>query len=143
MLKLTKKIDYGLMAIAYIAWNHGERVVNTKEIAEAYSIPVELLAKILQRMVKGGLITSLSGPKGGYSLSTSPSDITVARIIEAVEGNINILNCSEEESSKCYQFDRCSIRTPMQRLEHRIVDMLNKTTLEELIERFELRPLTL
>ena len=60
------------MAIAYIAWNHGERVVNTKEIAEAYSIPVELLAKILQRMVKGGLITSLSGPKGGYSLSTSP-----------------------------------------------------------------------
>ena len=139
MLKLTKKIDYGLMAIAYIAWNHGERVVNTKEIAEAYSIPVELLAKILQRMVKGGLITSLSGPKGGYSLSTSPSDITVARIIEAVEGNINILNCSEEESSKCYQFDRCSIRTPMQRLEHRIVDMLNKTTLEELIERFELK----
>jgi len=139
MLKLTKKVDYGLMAIAYIAWNHGERVVNTKEIAEAYSIPVELLAKILQRMVKGGLITSLSGPKGGYSLSTSPSDITVARIIEAVEGNINILNCSEEESSKCYQFDRCSIRTPMQRLEHRIVDMLNKTTLEELIERFELK----
>jgi len=139
MLKLTKKVDYGLMAIAYIAWNHGERVVNTKEIAEAYSIPVELLAKILQRMVKGGLITSLSGPKGGYSLSTSPSDITVARIIEAVEGNINILNCSEEESSRCYQFDRCSIRTPMQRLEHRIVDMLNKTTLEELIERFELK----
>ena len=139
MLKLTKKIDYGLMAIAYIAWNHGERVVNTKEIAEAYSIPVELLAKILQRMVKGGLITSLSGPKGGYSLSTSPSDITVARIIEALEGNINILNCSEEESSRCYQFDRCSIRTPMQRLEHRIVDMLNKTTLEELIERFELK----
>ena len=143
MLKLTKKVDYGLMAIAYIAWNHGERVVNTKEIAEAYSIPLELLAKILQRMVKGGLITSLSGPKGGYSLSTSPSDITVARIIEAVEGNINILNCSEEESSRCYQFDRCSIRTPMQRLEHRIVDMLNKTTLEELIERFELRPITL
>lgn len=139
MLKLTKKVDYGLMAIAYIAWNHGERVVNTKEIAEAYSIPVELLAKILQRMVKGGLITSLSGPKGGYSLSTSPSDITVARIIEAVEGNINILNCSEEDSSRCYQFDRCSIRTPMQRLEHRIVDMLNKTTLEELIERFELK----
>ncbi len=139
MLKLTKKIDYGLMAIAYIAWNHGERVVNTKEIAEAYSIPVELLAKILQRMVKGGLITSLSGPKGGYSLSTSPSDITVAQIIEAVEGNINILNCSEEQNGRCYQFDRCTIRTPMQRLEHRIVDMLNTTTLEELIEKFELK----
>lgn len=139
MLKLTKKIDYGLMAIAYIAWNNGERVVNTKEIAEVYSIPVELLAKILQRMVKGGLITSLSGPKGGYSLSVSPSDITVAQIIEVVEGNINLLNCSAEKEGRCYQFDKCSIRTPMQRLEHRIVDMLNTTTLEELIEQFELK----
>ena len=139
MLKLTKKIDYGLMAIAYIAWNHRERVVNTKEIAEAYSIPVELLAKIVQRMVKGWLITSLSGPKGGYSLSSNPSDITVAQIIESVEGNINILNCSEEKSGRCYRFDRCSIRTPMQRLEHRILEMLDTTTLEELIEQFELK----
>jgi Rrf2 family protein len=140
MLKLTKKIDYGLMAIAYIAWNYGERVVNTKEIAEAYSIPVELLAKILQRMVKGGLITSASGPKGGYTLSADPSKITVARIIEAVGGNLYMLNCSEEPAGRCYQIDRCHIRTPMQRLEHRILEMLHSTTLEELTEKFELRP---
>ncbi len=137
MLKLTKKIDYGLMAIAYIAWNYGKRVVNTREIAEAYSIPAELLAKILQRMVKGRLITSLSGPKGGYSLSANPSEITVAQIIETLEGDLNILSCSEVADTKCYQFDKCNIRTPMQRLEHRILKLLHNTTLEELIDSFE------
>ena len=140
MLKLTKKIDYGLLAIAYIAGNYGERVVNTKEIAEMYSIPVELLAKILQRMVKEGLITSFSGPKGGYSLSKSPSDITVAQIISALEGDLNILSCSEEANDKCYQFEKCNIRTPMQKLEYRIMDLLNKTKLEELIESYVPKP---
>lgn len=139
MLKLTKKIDYGLMAIAYIAWNYGDRVVNTKEIAEAHSIPLELLAKILQRMVKGGLITSLSGPKGGYSLSTSPSNITVAQIIETLEGDLNILSCTEDTHGKCYQFERCNIRTPMQKLGYRILELLHNTTLEELIGSFEPR----
>lgn len=136
MLKLTKKVDYGLLAIAYIAGNHGERVVNTKEIAETYSIPVELLAKILQRLVKVGLITSLSGPKGGYTLSLNPSKITVAQIINALEGDINILGCIEEDNHKCYQFERCNIRTPMQKLEYRILNLLHKTTLEELLESY-------
>lgn len=136
MLKLTKKIDYGLMAIAYIAWHYEEGVVNTKEIAEAYNIPVELLAKILQRMVKGGVITSISGPKGGYTLSKSPSNITVAQIIETLEGDLNILNCIEEGNGRCYQFERCNIRTPMQKLEYRILELLHKTTLEELIASF-------
>ncbi len=136
MLKLTKKVDYGLLAIAYIAGNHSDRVVNTKEIAETYSIPVELLAKILQRLVKVGLIASLSGPKGGYSLSVNPSEITVAQIINALEGDINILNCSEEDNVKCFQFDRCNIRTPMQKLEYRIRNLLHKTTLDELLEAY-------
>lgn len=139
MLKLTKKIDYGLMAIAYIAWNYGERVVNTKEIAEAHDIPLELLAKILQRLVKGGVITSSSGPKGGYSLSMSPSHITVAQIMEALEGDLNLLGCLEEGENRCFQFERCNIRTPMQKLEYRILDLLHKMTLAELIESFEPR----
>lgn len=136
MLKLTKKVDYGLLAIAHIAGSHGERVVNTKEIAETYSIPVELLAKILQRLVKVGLITSQSGPKGGYTLSLNPSKITVAQIINALEGDINILSCIEEDNHKCYQFERCNIRTPMQKLEYRILNLLHKTTLEELLESY-------
>lgn len=140
MLKLTKKVDYGLLAIAYIAGNQGDRVVNTKEIAESYSIPLELLAKILQRLVKVGLIASLSGPKGGYTLSISPSEITVAQIINALEGDIKILSCSEEDNSKCYQFDRCNIRTPMQKLEYRIRNLLHKTTLEELLESYIPKP---
>ena len=73
MLKLSKKADYGLMALQHIAANqYGDvaraRVVNTKEIAEEYHIPVELLAKVLQTFAKRGLIESHNGPKGGYLL---------------------------------------------------------------------------
>lgn len=76
MLKLSKKADYGLMALQHIASNqYGDvaraRVVNTKEIAEEYHIPVELLAKVLQTLSKSGLIESHNGPKGGYLLGKS------------------------------------------------------------------------
>jgi len=134
MLKLTKKVDYGLLAIAYIAENYGKRVVSTREISEVCNIPLELLAKILQKMVKKGLIESISGPKGGYSLSMDPSRISVAKIIEAVEGNLSMLTCSDESANRCYQFDICNIRSPMQKLESRIIELLQNTTIDELID---------
>ncbi len=134
MLKLTKKVDYGLLAIAYIAENYGKRVVSTREISEVCNIPLELLAKILQRMVKTGLVESISGPKGGYTLSIEPSRISVAKIIEAVEGNLSMLTCSDDRANRCYQFDICNIRSPMQKLENRIIELLQNTTIDELID---------
>ena len=80
MLKISKKADYALMALQHIASvQFGDvtpgRVVNTKEIAEEYNIPLELLAKVLQTLSKNGLIESHNGPKGGYLLGTKrPAD---------------------------------------------------------------------
>src|SRR5207245_3019656 len=71
MLKLSKKTDYALMAVQYMSSGGADRVVNTKEIAEEYNIPVELLAKVLQKLGKKGLIVSQNGPKGGYVLAKS------------------------------------------------------------------------
>ena len=69
MLRFTKRADYGLMAIHYIARNDGLGAVSTKRIAEEFGIPPELLAKILQRLAKRRLIVSQNGPKGGYVLT--------------------------------------------------------------------------
>jgi Rrf2 family protein len=77
MLKLSKKVDYGLIAISHIAHREDDRNISAKQIAEQYDIPVELLAKILQRLAKGGLIMSQNGPKGGYILARDPAHITV------------------------------------------------------------------
>src|SRR2546422_4740653 len=73
MLKLSKKTDYALMAVQYMASKGTARIVNTKEIAEEYNIPVELLAKVLQKLGKKGLIVSQNGPKDRKSTRLNSS----------------------------------------------------------------------
>src|SRR6266581_4420832 len=86
MLRFTKRADYGLMAIHYIAVHDDVGSVNAKRIAEEFAIPSELLAKILQRLAKRRLIVSQNGPKGGYVLTRRPSDISVGEVVRALEG---------------------------------------------------------
>jgi len=133
MLKLSKKVDYGLMAISHIAFCEDEKkIVNTKRIAEEYRIPVELLAKILQKMAKGGLITSLNGPKGGYVLARPPRDITVGQVVNAIEGPIELVHCYRENETDCQQLSKCSVRKPIRRIQDSIARLLDSITIEEI-----------
>src|SRR5256884_3912063 len=91
MLRFTKRADYGLVAIHYIAVHDDVGAVSAKRIAEEFGIPPELLAKILQRLAKRRLIVSQNGPKGGYVLSRHPSNITGGAVIRAPEGPISIV----------------------------------------------------
>src|SRR5207245_10832759 len=93
MLRFTKRADYGLMAIHYIATHDGLGAVSTKRIAEEFGIPPELLAKILQRLAKRRLIVSHNGPKGGYVLTRHPADISVRGVGRAREGRISMVRC--------------------------------------------------
>src|SRR5919112_6205630 len=139
MLKLTKKADYGLMALQHIAVNqYGDvapaRVVNTKEIAEEYHIPVELLAKVLQTLAKHGLVESQNGPKGGYLLARNARSITIAQVLEAIEGPLGITECYHvKDGSSCEQHDRCNIRTPLLKIQDSIAQLLNSMTVEDMM----------
>src|SRR2546428_5317730 len=113
MLRFTKRADYGLMAIHYIAVQEDVGAVSAKRIAEEFGIPSELLAKILQRLAKRRLIASHNGPKGGYVLSRHPSEITVGEVIRALEGPINIVSCLDHGG--CPQEPRCNLRRPVQK----------------------------
>src|SRR3989442_1347693 len=114
MLRFTKRADYGLMAIHYIAVHDDVGAVSAKRIAEEFDIPPELLAKILQRLAKRRLIVSQSGPKGGYVLSRHPGNITVGEVIRALEGPISIVSCLDHGG--CPQEPRCNLRRPDQNL---------------------------
>ena len=76
MFRLTKKAGYGLMALKYIATYTGDGSLRAREIAEAYNIPPQLLAKSLQRLAKAGIVRSQAGIKGGYSLPRPPQQIS-------------------------------------------------------------------
>ena len=130
MLRFTKRADYGLMAIHYIAVHDDLGSVSAKRIAEESSIPPEIMAKILQRLAKKGLIVSQNGPKGGYTLSRRPDDITVGEVIRALEGPINIVSCLADTS--CKQMERCTLRRPVQRIQAAITNVLDTMSLAEL-----------
>lgn len=133
MLRLSKKIDYGLMAIRHIAYRENDKaIVNTKRIAEEYSIPVELLAKILQKMAKGGIITSQNGPKGGYVLARAPRDITVGEVVKAIEGPVELVDCYKADETGCEQIGKCSVRKPIRKIQDSIARLLDSITIEEI-----------
>ncbi len=139
MLKLSKKADYALMALHYMASvQFGDlneaRVVNTKEVAEEYHIPVELLAKVLQTLARQEIIESHNGPKGGYILAREPKFITIAQVLQAIEGPLGIADCyHEKEDSSCDQMDRCNIRTPLLRVQESISQLLNSMSIEDMM----------
>lgn len=131
MLRFTKRADYGLMAIHYIAFHQEDGAVSSKRISETFNIPHELLAKILQRLAKKGLIESHNGPRGGYVLTKAPQDMTVGQVIRALEGPINIVSCLEDLD--CPQFPRCNLRRPVQKIQASITYLLDTMTLAELM----------
>ena len=130
MLRFTKRADYGLMAVHYIAVHDQVGAVSAKRIAEEFQIPPELLAKILQRLAKRRLIVSQNGPKGGYVLSRQPSEITVGEVVRALEGPISIVSCLDH--SGCPQELHCNLRRPVQKLQAAISQLLDTMTLAEL-----------
>lgn len=130
MLRLSKKADYSLMAIHYIAYHQHDGVVNAKRIAEELGVPGELLAKILQRLAKRRLITSVNGPKGGYELARDPGQIKVGEVLRAVEGPLGIVHCYQ--TLRCPQLSTCNIRKPVWMIQASIEQLLDTMTLEEL-----------
>lgn len=131
MLRFSKKADYGLMAVHYIAFHQHDGVVNAKRIAEDLGIPAELLAKILQRLAKRHLISSVNGPKGGYVLARPPGAIRVSEVLKAIEGPLALANCYRTPRG-CAQLERCSIRKPVWVIQASIERFLDTMTLAEM-----------
>ncbi len=136
MLKLTKKTDYALMAINYMAYRKEGFLANTRNISETYHIPLEQLAKILQTLSKNGIIVSHNGPKGGYTLGVDPEQFTLGEVIRAIEGPIQMIRCIEGESS-CSQTEQCTIRTPLIKIEQQLVDFLDNITIDTICNENE------
>jgi Rrf2 family protein len=131
LLRFTKRADYGLMAIHFIASHGNGRAVSAKRIAEEFRIPPERLAKILQKLAKKKLITSHNGPKGGYVLTRRPGAITVGQVVRALEGPLSVVSCMTEHDD-CPQFARCNLRGPVQKIQASITHVLESMTLAEL-----------
>ena len=133
MLRLTKKADYGLMALKFLAEHPEAMSLSAKDIAEAYHIPPQLLAKILQRLTKEGLLRSHAGMNGGYTLSRRAADITAFEVIRAIDGPLFITSCITIHGT-CDLAGHCTIKEPLRKVNDSIKDLLNGICISDLIE---------
>lgn len=131
MLRLSKKADYALIAMKHLAQTAGAPSTSAREIAEQYDIPIELMAKVLQRLVRTGLLLSTQGTRGGYTLSRPSTTISVADVIQAIDGPFTVTACSVDKSD-CEQYDKCSVRDPLWQIRERIVATLGTVTIAEM-----------
>ena len=131
MLRLSKKADYALIAMKHLAVRGDRGSSSAREIAGLYDIPIELMAKVLQRLVRRGLLLSQQGTRGGYQLARTPVQISVADVIQAIEGPVTVTACSTDDG-QCEQFSKCNVRDPLHRVRERILSALGECTIAEL-----------
>src|SRR6185295_9035657 len=112
MLRLSKKADYALLAMRHLAANAHRPAMSARELAESYDIPPELLAKVLQKLVRARLLDSHQGIRGGYGLARPATAMSVADVIQAVDGPLTVTACSDTDHS-CDQYAKCNVRDPL------------------------------
>lgn len=135
MLRIPKSVEYALLALKSIAENTNGNPLSVKEISETQKIPYELLAKILQKLVKNGIIESQQGKMGGYSLISAPDQISIARISSILDHEIKLTDCMLENPTDedCARVDTCCLRDPIVKLQNRVTQLFEETTLSEII----------
>ena len=134
MVRLSKKVEYGLIALRHFATRQNGHVVTAKEIAESYHIPFQLMSKVLQRLTKAGVIVSHQGVHGGYTLALNPHEVSVARIINAIEGSQPMIaQCMSEGPDSCGVFSVCTIKSPLTKVQANIEQAFTTMTLSEIV----------
>jgi len=130
MLKLTKKSDYGLIALLHLC--RGENTSATaKEISEAYHIPTSLMSKVLQSLARNGFLLSEQGTKGGYRLARDPHTISALEVIRSIDGPVILTDCFHQDG-QCDQMETCTVKTPLRRVHEGILKLLQSITISDM-----------
>lgn len=132
MLRMSKLTDYGTVILTYLASEPG-RLHAASEIAEQVRVAPPTVSKVLKTLVRGGLVASHRGTKGGYALARSPERITVAQVLAVLEGPIGLTECSSNPG-QCVQETSCSVRGNWQRINLAIRRALEDVTLAEMVQ---------
>lgn len=131
MFKLSKKADYGLIAVKHLAMHRKEHACSANEIAEEYGISVTLMAKVLQKLAKESLVAAKHGSSGGYQLMKHPSQISALDVITAIDGPVLITSCVTSHGP-CDATEKCSVREPLRRVNESILNVLSTVTISQM-----------
>ncbi len=134
MLRLSKRVEYGLIALRHFAAIQESKVCTAKEISQKYNIPHELLAKVLQKLSQARIIRSYQGVRGGYVLAHNPGTIKISDVINAIENEKPMLaECYADGPESCIIFDDCTIRRPLGKIQKNINNFFHTMTIAEIV----------
>ncbi|OLC87175.1 MAG: SUF system Fe-S cluster assembly regulator [Acidobacteria bacterium 13_1_40CM_4_61_5] len=133
MFKLSKKADYGLIAVKHLATHRNALAYSAAEIADQYGISGTLMAKVLQKLAREGVLQARHGAAGGYQLARDPGQISALDVISAIDGPVLITSCVTNHGN-CDATPRCSVREPLRRVNESILQVLSSVTISQMSE---------
>ena len=133
MLKLSKKADYGLIAVKHLAAHGADGACSASGISEAVGISAPLMAKVLQKLARAGLVVSRHGSGGGYQLARDPRKISAFEVIDAIDGPLMITSCVTSHGN-CDQSNTCTVREPLRKVNESILQVLRAVSISQMSE---------
>lgn len=133
MIRISKKVEYALMALKFIS-NSAHKPVTAREISDTNNIPYDLLSKILQKLKNENILASNQGTNGGYFMTKKPEEIPLYNLMSAIDGETVIAECLHESVDKdCCLVDTCSIKSPVSKLQKEVEDLFRRKTISDFV----------
>ncbi len=136
MIKVNKLTDYAVLILSYFAKQNSDEVWNASQLASALDLPNPTVSKILKILLKNQLVISHRGAQGGYQLAKPLEYITVAELIEAMEGRVAVTECNVR-TGLCSHEQACQMRNPWQKINHMVLNLLSQVTLADMRDNRE------
>jgi Rrf2 family protein len=133
-MKISTKIRYGARAMLDLASHYGEGPIELKEIAKRENISLKYLEQVINPLRAAGLVKSIRGSKGGYSLAKPPSEICLYDVVEILEGPLNLLECLDDAKA-CQRVQFCVTRDIWKEVSEAISKIFYAVTLEDMVNR--------
>ncbi|MCI7778020.1 MAG: Rrf2 family transcriptional regulator [Eubacteriales bacterium] len=139
-MKLSTKGRYGIKAMIDLAvrYDSGEKL-STSQLAEMQCVSAAYLEQLIGSLRKAGLVVGSRGSQGGYSLSRSPELISVGDVLKALEGTTALVDCVGTEGTECTKVCSCSTRPLWLKLQRRIDDVLDSTTIRDMADDYKIQ----
>jgi FeS assembly SUF system regulator len=136
MIKLSKLTDYAVVVLAVMAQDNG-RLMTASVLSEKTTLPEPTVAKVLKLLAKGGVVMSTRGASGGYQLTNLPAEISIARVVIALEGPVELAACVEGGEGCCAHSHVCTIKGKWNPINLAMKNALEQVTLAQMIEARE------
>ena len=138
MFKLSRRLDYAILAVSHLAARSARATVSARALAEASRIPPAILANILKDLTHAGIVRSARGVHGGYELAVAPDDLSIGQVVRALEGEVRFVECvpladPSTPTSPCQIESNCPVKAPLRRVHRRIQEVLDEMTFDQLL----------